>query len=70
MILIAREPGKLTDTTIALLAAEGVPRTQITAFQVGRGVTSTADEAHALRLYVSIRALYWPARAALLHLAR
>jgi uncharacterized SAM-binding protein YcdF (DUF218 family) len=52
MILIAREPSKLTDATIGLLTAMGVPRSGITDILVGHGVTSTADEARALRLYV------------------
>jgi len=53
MIVIAREPGPLTDATVALLTAMGVPRGDVTEILVGRGVTSTADEARALHVYVS-----------------
>lgn len=57
-ILLAREPSSssasnFTDTTISILQANGVPKDRIIDFAPTAGVTSTADEARALKLYVS-----------------
>jgi uncharacterized SAM-binding protein YcdF (DUF218 family) len=61
-ILVSREPQmsnrstntpvNFTGTTIQILVANGVPQDRIIDFLPGTGVTSTADEARALRLYL------------------
>lgn len=61
-ILLAREPSgrgedgrpseNFTDVTKRILTENGVPASRITEFFPAAGVRSTADEAHALRLYL------------------
>jgi uncharacterized SAM-binding protein YcdF (DUF218 family) len=57
-VLLAREPeaGRghedFTDITQRILMEHGVPRDRILEIAPGGGVRSTADEAHALRLYL------------------
>lgn len=60
-ILIAREPIRRGTTvvdfsgdTIRALENAGVPKGSIVNFSPSRGVTSTADEARALRIYVDV----------------
>ncbi|HEX4773092.1 MAG TPA: YdcF family protein [Bryobacteraceae bacterium] len=62
-ILLAREPSgyqengrpkeNFTDITKRILVENGVPAGHITEFFPAAGVRSTADEAHALRLYIT-----------------